>query len=139
MSIEIWTDGSCNPNPGPGGWSAIIIDGAEQRELFGGEHDVTNNRMELLAVINGLSAIEQPSHITIFTDSKITMQCALKNWKRGANLDLWRQYDELARKHRVWFKKVKGHNGVTLNERADELANRGRLFVLGELGESTNV
>ena len=134
--IELFTDGACSGNPGPGGWAAILRSGAHERELSGGETHTTNNRMELTAVIEGLRAIKAPSHVAIHTDSKYVMDGArswIKGWKaRGwktadkkpvKNEDLWRALDEQQQRHlSVAWTWVPGHSGHVENERADALA-----------------
>lgn len=135
QTIELWTDGSCNPNPGSGGWAAILVNADNKeviQESYGGEPATTNNRMEMTAIINGLNEIPEQSHVTIYSDSEVTINCAIGFWKRKKNRDLWQQYDQAAVKHKVVFKKVKAHQGIALNERADQLANRGRLMVEGQ-------
>ena len=136
--IDIFTDGACSGNPGPGGWAAILRSGPHESELSGGEPRTTNNRMEMTAVIEGLRAIKQPSHVSIHTDSKYVMDGA-KSWivgwkKRGwktadkkpvKNEDLWQALDEAVKRHTIEWHWVKGHNGDTFNERADQLANEG--------------
>jgi ribonuclease HI len=138
-----YTDGACSGNPGPGGWGALLQakDGAtvvKQRELNGGEADTTNNRMELLAAIAALEALERPSDITIVTDSayvKNGVTSWIHGWKRNGwktstrqpvkNEDLWRRLDTAQARHRVTWTWVKGHAGHPENERADELARAG--------------
>jgi len=135
-AIELFTDGACSGNPGPGGWAAILRSGAHESELSGGETHTTNNRMEMTAVIEGLGAIKQPSHVSIYTDSKYVMDGA-KTWiigwkKRGwktadkkpvKNEDLWRMLDEQQTRHlSVKWTWVAGHSGHIENERADQLA-----------------
>lgn len=136
--VTIYTDGACKGNPGPGGWGAWLQFGEHERELFGGERATTNNRMELTAVIQALSALKRPCAIDLYTDSEYVRQGIttwIKGWKaRGwktadrkpvKNIDLWQALDELAAVHTVQWHWVKGHNGDVGNERADELANRG--------------
>ena len=138
MNVEIFTDGACKGNPGPGGWGALLRFGAEEREIFGGEPDTTNNRMELTAVIEALAALKRRCEVTIHTDSQYVQKGItewIHNWKvRGwktagkapvKNADLWRRLDALASKHHVHWKWVRGHSGHAENERADVLANRG--------------
>ncbi|MBF9030792.1 ribonuclease HI [Rhodobacterales bacterium HKCCE3408] len=138
-----YTDGACSGNPGPGGWGALLIarEGEtvlKERELKGGEADTTNNRMELLAAIAALEALERPSTITVITDSayvKGGITGWLHSWKRNGwrtqtrkpvkNEDLWRRLDEAAARHDVTWEWVKGHAGHPENERADELARAG--------------
>lgn len=134
QKIELWTDGSCVPNPGVGGWAAIVIDENDRRtRLFGGEQQSTNNRMELTAIIEGLQSLDKPCHVTIFTDSQLTMNCAMGKWKRKTNYDLWMKFNDAAARHQIAFRKVKGHADIELNELADKLAEQGRLMVAGEV------
>lgn len=133
-SVEIYTDGGCEPNPGVGGWGAVLIASGHRKELSGGEPDTTNNRMELTAAIEALKALKRPSTVCVHTDSQyvrlgITQWMAdwkAKGWKRktGAikNLDLWQELDHLAQTHHIEWLWVKGHSGVDENERCDELA-----------------
>jgi len=136
--IEIYTDGACRGNPGPGGWGAWLISGKHKKELFGGELDTTNNRMELMAAIKALEALKSSSIVTLITDSQyvrkgITEWLAawkLKGWKNSQkkpvkNVDLWKLLDEQNQRHKVDWQWVKGHSGDPGNEKADELANKG--------------
>jgi len=136
--VEIYTDGACRGNPGPGGWGALLLNCDYEREICGGEADTTNNRMELLAAIEALSALKKPCEVVLYTDSVYVQKGItewLENWKaRGwrtaarkpvKNDDLWRRLDEVAAQHRIEWCWVKGHDGNHGNERADELANRG--------------
>jgi ribonuclease HI len=136
-----YTDGACSGNPGPGGWGALLIarDGdvvVKQRELCGGEADTTNNRMELLAAINALEALDRASDITVITDSAYVKDGITKwihGWKRNnwqkkgglKNVDLWQRLDAAAARHQVRWEWVKGHAGHPENERADALARSG--------------
>jgi ribonuclease HI len=134
--VELWTDGACSGNPGPGGWAAILRWNSHERELSGGEADTTNNRMELMSVIMGLAAITRPMDVVIHTDSSYVEQAFtrgwLDTWRRNGwrtaakqpvkNQDLWERLYEEASRHQVVFKRVAGHAGVELNERADQLA-----------------
>lgn len=133
--IEIFTDGACSGNPGPGGWAAILRSGHHEKELSGGEPSTTNNRMELRAVIEGLKTIKRPSHVVIHTDSRYVMDGASKwilGWKQKGwktadkkpvkNEDLWRTLDEQMARHQLEWRWVAGHSGHPENERADELA-----------------
>jgi ribonuclease HI len=133
--IDIFTDGACSGNPGPGGWAAILRSGAHEREISGGERATTNNRMELLAVINGLNAVKAPSEVTVHTDSRYVMDGAtqwIKKWKSNGwktsdkkpvkNDDLWRALDEAVSRHKMKWRWVRGHDGHAENERADALA-----------------
>ena len=134
----IYTDGSCSPNPGPGGWGALLRYGRHERELFGGEPETTNNRMEMLAAIVALETLTRPSTVRLHTDSRYLLdgiQKYLANWKaRGwlsadkkpvKNQDLWRRLDTAVQRHSVQWEWVRGHTGDEGNERADELARRG--------------
>ena len=136
--IEIWTDGACRGNPGPGGWGALLRSGERERELHGGERDTTNNRMELTAVIEALAALKRPSQVVLHTDSqyvKLGITVWLSQWQRRGwrtadrkpvkNVDLWQRLAEQAGRHQVDWRWVRGHAGVEGNERADALANLG--------------
>ena len=137
-TVELFTDGACSGNPGPGGWGAILRWRDTERELFGGEPATTNNRMELLAVIEGLRALKKPCRVAVYTDSQYVqkgMTQWLEGWKaknfkvKGGgfrpNHDLWRALDALAATHDVAWHWVKGHAGHVENERADALARQG--------------
>ena len=136
--VEIFTDGACRGNPGPGGWGVVMRYNGHEKELYGGERETTNNRMELTAAIRGLEALKRPCRVRLTTDSRYVQQGItewLENWKRRnwktagrtpvKNADLWRRLDELAQQHQVEWHWVRGHSGHPENERADELANRG--------------
>ncbi len=136
--IEIYTDGACKGNPGPGGWGALLVAGKKEKELFGGEENTTNNRMELTAVIQALTALKRPCHIILHTDSKYVLKgitewlagWKAKGWKTAAktpvkNVDLWQALDAATQQHKIEWEWVKGHSGHAGNERADQLANRG--------------
>lgn len=138
MKIEIYTDGACRGNPGPGGWGVYLSCQGRQKELWGGEAHTTNNRMELLAAIKALEALTKDSVVDLYTDSNYVRQGItswIKNWKRNGwrtaakqpvkNADLWQELDELSTKHQVNWHWVKGHAGILGNEKADQLANRG--------------
>ncbi|WP_186147277.1 ribonuclease HI [Burkholderia gladioli] len=138
QSIDIYTDGACKGNPGPGGWGALLRFGDQEKELFGGEPGTTNNRMELLAVIKALEALKRRCHVVVHTDSQY-VQKGISEWIRGwkkkgwvtaaktpvKNADLWKRLDELVVGHEIEWRWVKGHAGHAENERADALANRG--------------
>ena len=137
-NVEIYTDGACKGNPGPGGWGAILRQGAHEKELWGGEKETTNNRMELTAAIRALEALKRPVGGKIYTDSQYVLKGInewIHGWKKNGwktsdkkpvkNEDLWRRLDALAEQHHVEWVWVKGHAGHDGNERADELANRG--------------
>ncbi|HEX2649564.1 MAG TPA: ribonuclease HI [Burkholderiales bacterium] len=136
--VEIHADGACKGNPGRGGWGVILLSGKNRKEMFGGEALTTNNRMELTAVIEGLSALKKRSRVRVFTDSQYVQKGIsewIHSWKRRGwmtadkkpvkNDDLWRRLDELASGHEIEWRWVKGHAGNVENERADELANLG--------------
>jgi ribonuclease HI len=142
--VRIFTDGACKGNPGPGGWGAILRYGEHERELFGGERDTTNNRMELTAVIKALESLKRVCRIELYTDSQYVrngITVWMRDWKRRGwktadrkpvkNQDLWQRLDELAAGHEIHWHWVKGHAGHPENERADELANRGAAAHLG--------
>lgn len=135
MHIEIFTDGACTGNPGPGGWGAILRTDGHEKELSGGERATTNNRMELMAAIRAFEALKAPSEATIYTDSRYVMDGVTKwifNWKKNGwrtadkkpvkNEDLWRALDAAVAPHKVTWRWVKGHNGHPENERVDALA-----------------
>ena len=134
--VEIFTDGACSGNPGPGGWGAILRCGNTEKELSGGEKDTTNNRMELTAVISALKALKYPCEVNVTTDSKYVYESVTKGWvyswkkngwrkadkKPALNVDLWEKLLPLLKQHDVTFLWVKGHAGHPENERCDELA-----------------
>jgi ribonuclease HI len=137
-SVEIWTDGACKGNPGPGGWGALLRYGSHEKELFGGERDTTNNRMELTAVIEALASLKQRCDVIVHTDSQYVkngIQEWMANWVRRGwrtadnkpvkNVDLWRRLSAEVARHHVHWRWVRGHSGDPHNERADALANRG--------------
>lgn len=136
--IEIFTDGACRGNPGPGGWGALMRSGKHEKELWGGEAHTTNNRMEMTAVIESLKALKRPSEVVLTTDSQYVRKGITewiegwkkKNWQTAArkpvkNADLWQEMDKLAAGHTIDWRWVKGHSGHAENERVDDLANRG--------------
>ncbi len=137
-SVEMWTDGACKGNPGPGGWGAFLRFGAHERDLFGGEASTTNNRMELTAVIEALRTLNRPCDVVLHVDSTYVMKGVtewMRGWKRNGwitstrqpvkNADLWRELEAELEQHTVTWRWVKGHAGDPGNERADQLANRG--------------
>ena len=120
--IKIYTDGSCLSN-GAGGWAICIIEDDNSTYCMSGSaSETTNNRMELQAVIEAVSCISEKSECVIYTDSMITMNCAMGKWKRKANLDLWKEYDKESKNKRINFEHVKAHNGDYYNEKVDKLA-----------------
>ena len=136
--IEVFTDGACRGNPGPGGWGALLRAGKHTKELYGGEKETTNNRMELTAAIRALQQIKKPSLVVLTTDSQYVRKgitewmdgWKAKGWKNSQkkpvkNVDLWQLLDEQNQRHKVTWKWVKGHSGHPENELADQLANRG--------------
>ncbi len=138
QEVTLYTDGACKGNPGTGGWGALLQSGKHSKELFGGEANTTNNRMELTAVIQGLAALKRPCIVNIYTDSQYVkngMQQWIHNWKaRGwktaakqpvKNIELWQALDAAVSKHQIQWHWVKGHAGHPGNEKADDLANRG--------------
>lgn len=136
--VEIFADGACKGNPGPGGWGVILRAAGHEKEMFGGEQATTNNRMELTAVIRGLEALKRPCRVELYTDSQYVVKGMTewlqgwkqKNWRNSAkepvkNVDLWQQLEQAAAPHQIAWNWVKGHAGHPENERADELANKG--------------
>ena len=136
--IEIFTDGACKGNPGIGGWGALMVAGDHKKELFGGEHETTNNRMELRAVIEALNALTRPCEVVVHTDSQYVQKgisewihgWKARGWKTAAkapvkNVDLWQALDAAQSRHQIQWRWVKGHAGHAGNEAADALANRG--------------
>jgi len=137
-NVIMYTDGACSGNPGPGGWGAVLMTGQHRKELFGGERDTTNNRMEMMAVIRGAEALKRGCSVDIYTDSKYVMQGMtewLDGWKKRGwrtaskqpvkNVDLWQRLEKALERHEVNWNWIKGHSGVAGNELADELARRG--------------
>ena len=136
--VHIYTDGACRGNPGPGGWGALLVYGDKEKELYGGEPDTTNNRMELMAAIRALEALKRPCRVILTTDSEYLRKGItewMANWKRRGwktadkkpvkNRELWQRLDTAASRHRIQWDWVRGHSGHPENERADQLANRG--------------
>ncbi|MBS0427246.1 MAG: ribonuclease HI [Proteobacteria bacterium] len=146
--VTIYTDGACKGNPGPGGWGAWLKSGPTEKELFGGELNTTNNRMELTAVIEGLAALKRPCKVVLYLDSQYVRQ-GITEWIRGwkakgwitstkqpvKNVELWKRLDELVQNggHQIEWRWVKGHSGDPGNEKADALANKGVLRAQGRL------
>ncbi len=143
VTIDIYTDGACRGNPGPGGWGALLIAGSREKRLYGGETGTTNNRMELMAAIRALEALRGRRRVRLYTDSEYVMNGIrewLPNWKRRGwktaakkpvkNQDLWQALDEAAARHDIEWHWVRGHTGNPGNEEADRLANQG----IDELG-----
>ncbi len=142
--VEAFTDGACRGNPGPGGWGVILRYGDTEKELYGGEAETTNNRMELMAAIQALEALKQPCEVHLTTDSQYVRKGItewMANWKRNGwrtsarkpvkNRDLWQRLDEATRTHDIHWHWVRGHSGHPENERADALANRAIDELLG--------
>ncbi len=142
-SVTLYTDGACSGNPGPGGWGAVLSFGEHEKELSGGELETTNNRMELLAAIKGLQALNKPVPVDLYTDSRYLMDGITKwieNWKKNGwktadkkpvkNYDLWQELDALCQKIPVTWHWVKGHEGNLGNERADALARNAIICTL---------
>jgi len=145
MEVTIYTDGACRGNPGPGGWGVILVAGENEREIYGGVADTTNNRMELMAAIRGLGALKRRCRVLVYTDSEYLRkgitewleQWKARGWRTAAkkpvkNEDLWRELAELAAGHEIEWHWVKGHSGHPGNDRADRLANRGIDDLLSE-------
>lgn len=136
--VDIFTDGACRGNPGPGGWGALLRYGGTEKELYGGEADTTNNRMELMAAIMALESLKRECQVKLTTDSQYVKKGVtewMSNWKRRGwktadkkpvkNVDLWQRLDKALGPHEVSWHWVRGHTGHAENERADQLANRG--------------
>lgn len=121
--VDMFTDGACKGNPGPGGWAAILSYQEHERKVVGYDFETTNNRMELQAVIEGLKALKEPCKVTIYTDSELIAKCGQGLWKRKKNVDLWMEYNVAVQGHQVSYELVKGHSGHEYNERADRLAS----------------
>lgn len=135
--VKIYTDGACRKNPGPGGWAAILLSGEHKKEIFGNESNTTNNRMELTAVIQALSALKEKCDVIVYSDSQYVINAFVLDWinkwringwrigtKELKNDDLWKTLYDLSRKHEIEWTWVKGHAGNRMNERADYLANK---------------
>ncbi|AWY99786.1 MAG: ribonuclease HI [Rhodobiaceae bacterium] len=138
ITVDIYTDGACSGNPGPGGWGALMLCNGEEKELCGGEVETTNNRMEMLAAVQAFQALKKPTKVRLHTDSTYLKDGITKwinNWKRNGwrtaakkpvkNADLWQLLEEVMKPHDVEWHWVKGHSGHPENERADELARQG--------------
>jgi ribonuclease HI len=138
ISVELFTDGACRGNPGPGGWGVLMRFGNEEKSLCGGESETTNNRMELTAVIEGLLALKRPCEVKVTSDSTYVLKGVqewMPNWKKRGwktaskqpvkNVDLWQKLDAVIGEHKIDWRWVKGHSGHRENEIADQLANRG--------------
>ena len=144
--VEIYTDGACSGNPGPGGWGALLLYGEHEKEITGGEFETTNNRMELMAAIEALNVLKRPCKVHLYTDSTYVKNgitewiegWKAKGWKTAAkkpvkNADLWQALDAAAGRHDIDWRWVKGHAGNPENERADALANQGMALYKGEI------
>jgi ribonuclease HI len=142
--VQVFTDGACRGNPGPGGWGVVLRAGAHERELYGGEAQTTNNRMELTAAIAALEALKRPCEVTLTTDSQYVRKGItewLAGWKQRGwktadkkpvkNQDLWERLEAATHRHKIHWKWIKGHSGHAENERADALANRAIDEMLG--------
>lgn len=141
--VDIYADGACKGNPGTGGWGALLVAGENKKELFGGERNTTNNRMELRAVIEALTALTRPCEVIVYTDSQY-VQKGISEWIHGwkargwktaskepvKNVDLWQALDAAQARHQIQWRWVKGHAGHPGNEAADALANRGAASVM---------
>ena len=137
--VEVWTDGGCKPNPGPGGWAAILRFGQHERELWGADPATTNNRMELTAAASALESLTRPCRVVLHTDSEYVRNGVTRwstgwvrrNWRNAAgdpvaNMDLWRRVLDVAARHEIDWRWVRGHAGDVMNERADRLATAAR-------------
>lgn len=144
--VEIYTDGACSGNPGPGGWGVLMLSGEHEKELSGGEFDTTNNRMELTAAIEALNGLKRPCRVNLYTDSTYVKNGItewIDNWKRRGwktaakkpvkNADLWQALDNAVERHSIEWHWVKGHAGHPENERADALANQGMALYKGDI------
>jgi ribonuclease HI len=140
--VQVYTDGGCDPNPGPGGWGAVLVSGVHTKEISGAEPDTTNNRMELVAAINALRLLQRPCEVTLYTDSQYLRRGVTEwmptwrahGWRRAKgqpveNADLWQELQRQIARHRLEWRWVKGHRGDPLNERADQLASSARVVL----------
>ena len=136
--VDIYTDGACSGNPGPGGWGIVIICNDRKKEIYGGEKETTNNRMEMTAAIKALEALSHPSHVRLYTDSTYLRNGItqwIERWKKNGwktadnkkvkNVDLWRHLESAAGRHEIKWQWIKGHSGHPENDRADKLARTG--------------
>jgi ribonuclease HI len=146
--VDVFTDGACRGNPGPGGWGVLLQSGNHRKELWGGEINTTNNRMELTAAIKALDALARSTQVNLYTDSQYVRQGItqwMADWKRRGwrtsrktpvkNVDLWQQLEELAEQHSVRWHWVKGHSGHAGNDHADMLANRAVDELIADIGQ----
>lgn len=140
QTVSIYTDGACSGNPGPGGWGALLMYGEHEKEIFGGECNTTNNKMELTAVIKALETLKKPCNVELWTDSKYVkdgMTSWIHNWKKNGwktsskkpvkNVDLWQRLSSLSSMHNISWNWIKGHSGHKYNDKADALAQKGIL------------
>jgi ribonuclease HI len=150
--VDIYTDGACRGNPGPGGWGAVLLAGGREKELYGAERDTTNNRMELTAVIRALEALTRAAQVRVYSDSQYVrlgitqwlVQWKARGWRTAdrkpvKNQDLWERLDAATGAHEIEWHWVKGHSGVPGNERADALANRAIDELVNSAGRSVAV
>lgn len=149
--VDIYTDGACSGNPGPGGWGAVLLAGSHEKEIWGGEAQTTNNRMELMAVIQALDHLKRPVKARVHTDSQYVQKgisewihgWKARGWKTAAktpvkNADLWQELERAAQRHDVQWIWVRGHAGNVGNERADALARRGAASIMGTATASSS-
>ncbi len=146
--VEIWTDGGCKPNPGPGGWGAIMVFRGVEREMSGFDKDTTNNRMELTAAASALEALKRPCQVRVYTDSEYLKNgitrwhqgWVRKNWRNAngdpvKNMDLWQRILDVCKIHKVEWQWIRSHIGIPLNERADKLATAARNEGMAAMGQ----
>jgi ribonuclease HI len=124
MSITIYTDGSCSPNPGKGGWAYIALEGDSEFHVYGADKKSTNNIMELTAVIEALQDFSHYNNFNIYSDSQYVIKCATGVWKKTKNLELWKKYDEASKNKNITFTWIRGHDGNLYNEMVDKLAKK---------------